>query len=256
MTCETVPEMTYNVLSGTWSLYWLTHPTVVSANLQKSLTQPEDTLFPPSMKYIDIITNIRYRLFVLGVVFLLTWQTVCSRICWTFQVGTGSVETTPCVLPSWNWVLLHRAASLQASRHWWPISLPWDPTKSYVAIFTLSVVARSRIEYMRCGSLRSMISAFVSLSRSPFCRCRLLRGCYNASAAQRLLLAASYVFLVTFSVLYYVTDSFFPIAPLLSISTDIVSSHNYRITPVIKVIFWFQSCLLLISRFLHRLTAE
>jgi len=28
-------------------------------------------------------------------------------------------------------------------------------------------------------------------------------SCYNASAAQRLLLAASYIFLVTFSVLYY-----------------------------------------------------
>jgi len=43
---------------------------------------------------------------------------------------------------------------------------------------------------------------------SPFRRCRLLRCCSNASAAQRLLLAASYIFLVTFSVLYYVTDSY------------------------------------------------
>jgi len=59
---------------------------------------------------------------------------------------------------------------------------------------------------------------------------------YYAVAAQRLLLAASYIFLVTFSVLYYVTDSFFPIVPL-SISLNTVLSHNYRSTPVIKVIF-------------------
>jgi len=59
---------------------------------------------------------------------------------------------------------------------------------------------------------------------SPFHQCCLLRSCYNASAAQRLLLAASYICLVTFSVLYYVTDSFFPIVPL-SISLDIVLSH-------------------------------
>jgi len=44
---------------------------------------------------------------------------------------------------------------------------------------------------------------------SPFCRCRLLHSCYNVSAAHCLLLAASYIFLVIFSVLYYVTD-FFP----------------------------------------------
>jgi len=80
---------------------------------------------------------------------------------------------------------------------------------------------------------------------SRFRRCRLLRSCYNASAAQRLLLAASYIFLVTFSLLYYATDSFFPIVPL-SISLDTVLSHNYRITPIIKDIYWFQSCLLII----------
>jgi len=44
---------------------------------------------------------------------------------------------------------------------------------------------------------------------SPFRRCRLLHSCSNASSAQRLLLAASYICLVTFSVLYYVTVSFF-----------------------------------------------
>jgi len=38
--------------------------------------------------------------------------------------------------------------------------------------------------------------------RQSFRRCRLLRSCSNASAAQRLLLAASYIFLVTFSVFY------------------------------------------------------
>jgi len=38
--------------------------------------------------------------------------------------------------------------------------------------------------------------------------------CHDASAALRLLLVASYVFLVTFSVLYYVIDSF----PCLSVS--------------------------------------
>jgi len=48
---------------------------------------------------------------------------------------------------------------------------------------------------------------------------------------------------------------FFPIVPL-SIFVDTVLSHNYHITPVIKVIFWFQSCLLIIPRFPHRLTAE
>jgi len=85
---------------------------------------------------------------------------------------------------------------------------------------------------------------------SPFRRCRLLRSCSNASSAQRLLLAASYI-----SVLCYATDLFFLIVPL-SISLDTVLSHNYRITCVIKVLFWFQSCLLIISRFPYRLTAE
>jgi len=77
---------------------------------------------------------------------------------------------------------------------------------------------------------------------SPHCdtavSCRLLRSLHYASAALRLLHAASYVFLVTLLVLYYVSDSFFPVVPL-SISIDTVLSHNYRITPVIKVIFWF-----------------
>jgi len=44
---------------------------------------------------------------------------------------------------------------------------------------------------------------------SPFRRCRLLCSYHNASASQRLLAAASYTFLVTFSVLYYVIDSCF-----------------------------------------------
>jgi len=42
---------------------------------------------------------------------------------------------------------------------------------------------------------------------SPFRLCCLLRSCYNASAAQRLLLAASYIFLVTLSVFYYATEA-------------------------------------------------
>jgi len=66
----------------------------------------------------------------------------------------------------------------------------------------------------------------------PFWRCRLLCSCSNASAAQRLLIAASYICLVTFSVLYYVTDFFFLIVPL-SIFLDTVLSHNYHIIPVI-----------------------
>jgi len=85
---------------------------------------------------------------------------------------------------------------------------------------------------------------------SPFCRCHLC-SCYNVSAAQRLLLAASYMFLVTFSVLYYVTDFF-----LLYLLVFPYAINNYRSTPVTKGIFWFQSCLLINSRFLHRLTAE
>jgi len=89
---------------------------------------------------------------------------------------------------------------------------------------------------------------------SPFRRCRLLRSCHNTSAAQRLLLAASYIFLVTFSVLYYGTLFFFVVP--LSISQDTVLSHNYCITPAVIVIFWFQSCLVTISRFPHVLTAE
>jgi len=36
----------------------------------------------------------------------------------------------------------------------------------------------------------------------------------------------------------------FPVVPI-SISLDTVLSHNYRITPVVKVIFWFPSCLLI-----------
>jgi len=74
--------------------------------------------------------------------------------------------------------------------------------------------------------------------------------CSNVSAAHRLLLAASYICLVTFLFLYYVIVSFSPTVPL-SISLDTVLSHNYRITLVIKV-----SRLLIISRFSRRLTAE
>jgi len=84
---------------------------------------------------------------------------------------------------------------------------------------------------------------------SPFRRCRLLSCTMqysNLPAVLRLLLAASYICLVTFLVLYYIIVSFFTIAPL-SISLDTVLSHNYCITPVIKVIFWLQSCLLIIS---------
>jgi len=73
--------------------------------------------------------------------------------------------------------------------------------------------------------------------------------------ANRLQLAATYICLVTFLVLYYVIVSCFPIASL-SISLDTVLSHNYCITPVIQAIFWFQSCLLIIPRFPPRLTAE
>jgi len=86
---------------------------------------------------------------------------------------------------------------------------------------------------------------------SPFRRCRLLRSCYNASAAHRLLLAASYIFC---DILGSILCSRFLFPP--SIFLDTVLSHNYRSTPVIKLIFWFQSCLLIISRFPHRLTAE
>jgi len=82
---------------------------------------------------------------------------------------------------------------------------------------------------------------------SLFRRCCLLCSCHHASAAQHSLLAASYIFLVTFSILYYVTDSFFPVV-LLSISVNTVLSHNYHITPAIKVIFRFQTCLLIIPR--------
>jgi len=90
---------------------------------------------------------------------------------------------------------------------------------------------------------------------SPSRRCRLLRSYHNASAALRLLPAARYIFLVAFSVSYYFTDSFSLVLPH-SIFLDPVLSHNYHITFVIKVIFWFQSCLSIISRFPHRLTAE
>jgi len=74
---------------------------------------------------------------------------------------------------------------------------------------------------------------------SHFRRCRLLRSCHNASAAQCLLLAASYVFLVTFSILYYVTD-YFLISPALphSISLDTVLGHYYHITPGIRLKFY------------------
>jgi len=85
---------------------------------------------------------------------------------------------------------------------------------------------------------------------SPFLRCHLLRSCHNVSAAQRLLQATSCIFLMTFSVFYYVTDSFFPVVPL-SISLHTILSHNHHITPVIEVIFWFQSCLLIISSSVH-----
>jgi len=61
---------------------------------------------------------------------------------------------------------------------------------------------------------------------NPLHRCPLLRSCYNASAAQLLLLAARYNCFVTFSVLYYVAISFFHSVPL-SISLDTVLSHNY-----------------------------
>jgi len=72
--------------------------------------------------------------------------------------------------------------------------------------------------------------------------------------ANHLLLAASYNFWVTFSLLHNVIV-FFPIARL-SFSLFTALSHNYYITPIIKVIFCFQSRLLLISSFPHRLTAK
>jgi len=72
--------------------------------------------------------------------------------------------------------------------------------------------------------------------------------CSNASADQCLLLAASCIFWRP-SRLYIMLQTPFPLFYLL------VFPYT-RITPVIKVIFWFQSCLLIISRFPHRPTAE
>jgi len=59
----------------------------------------------------------------------------------------------------------------------------------------------------------------------PFCRGRLPRRFHDASAALRLLLAASYVFWMTFSVVYYVVDSFS--VYLLVFSLDTVLIHNW-----------------------------
>jgi len=79
--------------------------------------------------------------------------------------------------------------------------------------------------------------------------------------ANRLLLAASYNFCVTFSLIYYViiiiiiTIACFPIARL-SFSLDTVLNHNYYITPVIKVKFCSQGSVLLIPSCPLRLTAE
>jgi len=75
---------------------------------------------------------------------------------------------------------------------------------------------------------------------SPFRWCRLLSSCSNTSAAQCLLLAASYIFLVTFSVLYYVTDYLFPIVPL-SISLDTVLSHNTILHLALKLYSGFKA---------------
>jgi len=47
----------------------------------------------------------------------------------------------------------------------------------------------------------------------------------------------------------------FPCLPL-GISIDTALSHNYCINPVIKAIFWFRSCLPIITRIPHTLTAE
>jgi len=89
---------------------------------------------------------------------------------------------------------------------------------------------------------------------SPFRRCRLLRSFHNASPACAccMPLPSSYVFLVTFSVLYYVTDSFslfyLLVFPYTLYWTMIaVLTLNYRITLVIKVTFWLQSCKLSVN---------
>jgi len=53
---------------------------------------------------------------------------------------------------------------------------------------------------------------------SPFRRYRLLRSCHNASAAQHLLLAASYIFLATFSDFYTMLHTSFSLLYFLVFS--------------------------------------
>jgi len=136
-----------------------------------------------------------------------------------------------------------------AVRH--TVTLPravWRMIRSPHSVWVLTAMTMTNAGHHQPSAMRTRMPAVCSVS---VIYCAVVPTSLLLSA---LLLAASYIFLVTFAVLYYVTDSFFPIVPL-SISLDTVLSHNYRITPVIKVIFWFQSCLLIISRSPHRLTA-
>jgi len=66
-------------------------------------------------------------------------------------------------------------------------------------------------------------------------------------------LAASYIW--WHSRFHTMLQTFFPTVPF-SIFLGTVLSHNYCSTHVIKVILWFQRCLLIILKFPHRLTAE
>jgi len=149
-----------------------------------------------------------------------------------------------CAVGVTGWYDWHKPLSQSAVL--FSISTPWHcrelsdewyaqhiQLKFWVLQMTPAVTDRSQ-PVLRCQQSVLSVSSTTQLSQHVCCS-----------------LAASYIFLLTFSVLYYVTDSFFPIVPL-SISIDTVLSYNYRITPAIKVIFWFQYCLLTISRFPHR----
>jgi len=228
-------------------LYLYTHRLRAAAALPPTQFSGRVDLFSP-VCYCTMRSHVTASVFKLGARFLDTFHV---RRCWIkidralnlereAELGVHTVSAVGDTTDEDRWVDLLCCLSC------------CDTAESCLMNNTLTTFSSSSYCYDDWRQLSSIVRCPAYDTSSPFHRCRLLRSCHNASAAQRLLLAASYIFLVTFSVLYYATDSFFPTVPL-SISLDTALSHNYWITPVIKVTFWF---LLIISRFPHRLTAE